>query len=120
RGYFVPPTVFADVRDEMRIAREEIFGPVISAFPFDTVEEVVARANATEFGLAGAAWTRDLAKAHRLARAIRAGTVWINCFRVMDPNMPFGGYKMIGYGRAYGGESVDEHLNTNAVWITTG
>ncbi len=119
RGYFVPPTVFADVKDEMRIAQEEIFGPVISAIPFTDIDEVIARANRTNFGLGSGLWTRDVGKAHRLARGIRAGTVWINCYQAMDPAMPFGGYKMSGYGREGGKQHVEEYLNVKAVWIKT-
>lgn len=80
RGYFVPPTVFADVRDEMRIAQEEIFGPVISAIPFTDIDEVIERANRTSFGLGSGVWTQDVSKAHRLARSLRAGSVWVNCY----------------------------------------
>jgi aldehyde dehydrogenase (NAD+) len=119
KGYFVPPTVFADVRDDMRIAQEEIFGPVLSAIPFNDVDEVVQRANATPFGLGSGVWTRDLNKAHRLAKAIRAGSVWVNCYQAMDPAMPFGGYKMSGYGRESGLQHVEEYLNVKAVWIKT-
>ncbi|MBN9508051.1 MAG: aldehyde dehydrogenase family protein [Alphaproteobacteria bacterium] len=119
RGYFVPPTVFADVRDEMRIAQEEIFGPVISAIPFTDIDEVVRRGNATMFGLGSGVWTRDVGKAHRLAKSIRAGSVWVNCYQAMDPAMPFGGYKMSGYGREGGQEHLEEYLNTKAVWIRT-
>jgi aldehyde dehydrogenase (NAD+) len=119
RGYFVPPTVFADVRDEMAIARDEIFGPVISAIPFNDIDEVVKRANATPFGLGSGVWTRDVSKAHRLARAVRAGSVWVNCYQAMDPAVPFGGYKMSGYGRESGIQHIDEYLNVKAVWIKT-
>src|SRR5262249_61655495 len=99
KGYFVPPTVFADVRDEMAIAREEIFGPVISAIPFTDVEEVIRRANATPFGLGSGVWTQDVSKAHRLAKAGRAGAVWVNCYQAMDPAVALGGYKVGGDGR---------------------
>jgi aldehyde dehydrogenase (NAD+) len=119
KGYFVPPTVFADVNDEMAIAREEIFGPVISAIPFTDVAEVIRRANATTFGLGSGVWTRDVSKAHRLARGIRAGSVWVNCYQAMDPAVPFGGYKMSGYGRESGLQQLDEYLNVKAVWIKT-
>jgi aldehyde dehydrogenase (NAD+) len=119
QGYFVPPTVFADVRDDMRIAQEEIFGPVLSAIPFQDIEEVIARANATPFGLGSGVWTRDVNKAHRLAKGIRAGSVWVNCYQAMDPAMPFGGYKMSGYGRESGLQHLEEYLNVKAVWIKT-
>jgi len=119
KGYFVPPTVFADVRDEMRIAQEEIFGPVISAIPFDDIDEVIRRGNATTFGLGSGVWTKDVSKAHRLAKGLRAGSVWVNCYQAMDPAVPFGGYKMSGYGRESGLQHVDEYLNIKAVWIKT-
>jgi aldehyde dehydrogenase (NAD+) len=118
-GYFVPPTVFADVRDDMRIAQEEIFGPVISAIPFTDIEEVIARSNNTSFGLGSGVWTRDVSKAHRLAKAIKAGSVWVNCYQAMDPAVPFGGYKMSGYGRESGLQHLEEYLNVKAVWIKT-
>jgi aldehyde dehydrogenase (NAD+) len=118
-GFFVPPTVFSGVKDEMRIAQEEIFGPVISAIPFTDIEEVIERGNRTSFGLGSGVWTRDVNKAHKLARAIRAGSVWINCYQAMDPAVPFGGYKMSGYGRESGKQHVEEYLNVKAVWIKT-
>lgn len=120
KGFFVPPTVFADVRDEMRIAQEEIFGPVISAIPFTDIEEVIERANRTSYGLGSGLWTQDVSKAHKLARGIRAGSVWINCYQAMDPAVPFGGYKMSGYGRESGKQHVEEYLNVKSVWIKTG
>ncbi len=119
KGFFVPPTVFADVKDDMRIAQEEIFGPVISAIPFADIDEVIERANRTNFGLGSGLWTRDVTKAHKLARGIRAGSVWINCYQAMDPAVPFGGYKMSGYGRESGKQHVEEYLNVKAVWIKT-
>ena len=117
KGYFIEPTIFDDVNDSMTIAREEIFGPVLSAFSFDTVEEVLARANATEFGLASGVWTRDLSTAHRMARGIRAGSVWINCYQMLDPAVPFGGYGVSGFGRESGIHHIEDYLETKAVWI---
>ena len=119
KGFFVPPTVFTDVKDDMRIAQEEIFGPVISAIPFTDIDEVIERANKTSFGLGSGLWTRDLSKAHKMAKGIRAGSVWINCYQAMDPAVPFGGYKMSGYGRESGKQHVEEYLNVKAVWIKT-
>lgn len=116
-GYFVQPTVFGNVSDRMAIAREEIFGPVISALPFDTVEEVIRRGNDSPFGLAGGVWTRDISKANRVSHGIRTGTMWVNCYGMLDPAVPFGGYKMSGYGRESGVEHLAEYLNTKAVWI---
>ena len=118
-GHFVPPTIFADVTDEMRIAREEVFGPVASVLPFDTVDEVAQRANATPYGLASAVWTRDITRAHTMVRRLRTGTVWVNHYQAMDPGVPFGGYKMSGYGREGGFEHLDGYLQTKGVWIRT-
>ncbi|MCB2047477.1 MAG: aldehyde dehydrogenase family protein [Novosphingobium sp.] len=118
-GFFVPPTVLGSVSDDMRVAREEIFGPVACVLPFDTFEEVVARANDTEFGLAAAVWTRDITRAHRAVKAIRAGTVWVNHYGAMDPAVPFGGYKMSGFGREGGSEHIEAYLETKGVWIRT-
>lgn len=118
-GYYVAPTVLARVRDDMQVAREEIFGPVIAAIPFATFDEVVARANDTAFGLGAGVWTRDVGKAHAFARRVRAGTVWINGYGSMDPAMPFGGYKASGYGRESGVHHIQEYLNVKAVWLDT-
>ena len=114
RGYYVAPTVFADVHDAMRIAREEIFGPVISAMPFDTLDEVLARANDSNYGLGSGVWSRNVATIHKVAQGLRTGTVWANC-QVMDPAIPFGGYKMSGFGRESGVEHLREYLQTKAV-----
>lgn len=118
-GYFVAPTVFADVRDDMRIAQEEIFGPVASVLPFDTLDEVKRRANLTQFGLGGGVWTRDVGKAHSVAAAIKTGVVWVNCYGLTDPAMPHGGVKMSGWGSEYSVHGLDEYLNVKAVWIRT-
>jgi len=119
KGYFVPPTVFADVKDEMRIANEEIFGPVASVLPFDDIDEVARRANLTQFGLGGGVWTRDVGKAHRLASAINTGVVWVNAYGLFDPSMPFGGSKMSGWGKERSIHALDEYLNIKAVWVNT-
>ena len=119
-GYFVEPTVFTDVNDDMKIAREEIFGPVICALPFDTLEEAVARGNATSFGLGGGVWTQNIGNAHRVAQGLRTGSVWVNCYQLMDPAVPFGGYKTSGIGRESGREHIEEFLETKAVWIKVG
>ncbi|MBH1998030.1 MAG: aldehyde dehydrogenase family protein [Sphingomonadaceae bacterium] len=118
-GHWVAPTVFADVRDDMRIAREEIFGPVSCILPFDDFDDVITRANATRFGLAGGVWTRDITKAMAAVKRIRAGSIWVNHYFAMDPSVPFGGYKMSGYGREGGSEHIDAYLQTKGVWIRT-
>ncbi len=118
KGFFVPPTVFADVKDSMRIAREEIFGPVLSAIPFTDFDEVVERANDTRFGLGSGVWTRDLSKAHRIASRIRAGSVWVNCYNIFDAAIPFGGFKESGYGRESGIQQLQQYLETKAVAIS--
>jgi aldehyde dehydrogenase (NAD+) len=118
-GYFVPPTVFADVTDEMRVAREEIFGPVACVMPFDSTDEVARRANLTEFGLGGGIWTRDVGKAHRMAAAIRTGAIWVNTYLQFDAAVPFGGYKMSGWGNELGEHALDEYLNVKSIWIDT-
>ncbi len=116
-GYFVSPTVFENVRDDMAIVREEIFGPVLVATPFDTLEEVAQRANATPYGLAAGVWTKDIAKAHKLAGLLQAGTVWVNCYSQFDPASPFGGYKQSGFGREMGHEALEHYLETKSVWV---
>ncbi len=116
-GYFVEPTVFSGVRDDMKIAREEIFGPVMNILPFKSIEEVIERGNRTHFGLAAAVWTRDIKKAHRMARGLRAGTVWINCYDVFDAAAPFGGYKMSGIGRELGEYALQLYTEVKSVII---
>jgi aldehyde dehydrogenase (NAD+) len=107
-GYFVEPTIFDNVKDDMAIAKDEIFGPVVSVLPFKGVDEVIDRANRTSYGLAAAVWTKDLDKAHRFAKEVKAGTVWVNCYHIVDTTTPFGGFKMSGQGRE-NGEAVLEH-----------
>jgi acyl-CoA reductase-like NAD-dependent aldehyde dehydrogenase len=120
KGYFVRPTVFDGVMPEMKIAREEIFGPVLSVLPFDDVDDAIAQANATVYGLAAGVWTRDVGKAHRVARAVKAGTVWVNTYNLYDPSLPFGGFKQSGFGRDLGLEALDGYLETKSVWIDLG
>jgi acyl-CoA reductase-like NAD-dependent aldehyde dehydrogenase len=115
-GYFVSPTLFTGVSDSMRIAREEIFGPVLVAMPFEDLDEVARRANDTEYGLAAGLWTRDISQAHRLASLLRAGSVYINTWGGGDPAAPFGGYKASGVGREKGRANLDAYLETKTVW----
>ena len=115
-GYFVAPTLFTGVEDGMRIAREEIFGPVLVAMPFDDLDEVAARANDTEYGLAAGLWTRDISNAHKLAAMLKAGSVYINTWGGGDPAAPFGGYKASGIGREKGHANLDAYLETKTVW----
>ncbi len=116
-GFFVQPTVFGGVKDEMKIAREEIFGPVVSVLPFDTVDEVMARANASEYGLVAAVWTKDVKKAHQTAARLKAGTVWINCYQFVDAAAPWGGVKQSGYGREKGQWALDNYTSLKSVWV---
>ncbi|WP_322094871.1 aldehyde dehydrogenase family protein [Paraburkholderia bannensis] len=117
KGFFVEPTVFANVRNNMTIAQEEIFGPVASVIPFDSVENALQLANDTPYGLAGGVWTRDLSTAHKVSQGIRSGTVWVNCYGVIDPAVGFGGTKMSGYGWKGGKEHVESFLYPKATYI---
>jgi aldehyde dehydrogenase (NAD+) len=117
RGYFIQPTVFADVQDGMKIAQEEIFGPVMSIIPFKSVDEVVERANRTTYGLAAAVWTRDIQKAHAIANSVRAGTVWVNCYNVLDTRAPFGGFKQSGIGRELGEYGLQQYTEVKTVTV---
>jgi len=114
-GYFVEPTVMVKTNPNMKVVREEIFGPVVCAMPFKDVDKLIAEANQSEYGLAAAVWTRDISKAHRIAEKLRAGTVWINCYNVFDASLPFGGYKQSGWGREMGHEVLEMYTEVKAV-----
>jgi aldehyde dehydrogenase (NAD+) len=120
RGYFVEPTLFTEVSDTMKIAREEIFGPVLSVLRFSDIDEVAQRANATFYGLAAGIWTRDVKKAHYLASKIRAGTIWVNCYNVLDAGTPFGGFKMSGIGRELGQQGIEAYTELKTVTMGLG
>ncbi|MFD1707850.1 aldehyde dehydrogenase family protein [Siminovitchia sediminis] len=120
KGYFVEPTVFVDVNDDMSIAREEIFGPVVVAMPYDDLDEIIDRANNSPYGLAAGLWTRDLRNAHYVANRLKAGSVWVNCYNVTDPASPFGGYKQSGNGREMGSYALENYTEVKSVWINLG
>jgi len=117
QGYFVSPTIYKDASEDMSIVREEIFGPVVVASPFDDIEEIIKRSNDTTYGLAAGIWTKDIAKAHHTAARLRAGTVWVNCYNIFDSALPFGGYKQSGWGREMGHEVLELYTETKAVCI---
>ncbi|PWK13491.1 aldehyde dehydrogenase family protein [Tumebacillus permanentifrigoris] len=117
RGYFVRPTVFYDVQDEMAIAQEEIFGPVVAAMPFDDIEDVIARANRSTYGLAAGVWTQNMNTAFTVANRLKAGSVWINCYNMFDAASPFGGYKHSGIGREMGEYALENYTQIKSVWV---
>ncbi|MCW5876697.1 MAG: aldehyde dehydrogenase family protein [Anaerolineales bacterium] len=119
QGYFLQPTIFAYQDDTLKLVQEEIFGPVVAVTAFDSEDELIARANDTQYGLAAGVWTRDVGKAHRYAHAVQAGTVWINGYGMIDPAAPFGGYKMSGFGREMGKEAIDLYTQVKTVWVNT-
>ena len=117
KGYFVQPTIFTDVRPDMTIAREEIFGPVLASIEFSDVDEAIARANDSGYGLAAGVWTRDIKKAHYVARKLQAGTVWIDTYNVYDTAAPFGGYKQSGFGREMSAHALEHYTQVKSVWV---
>src|SRR6202522_1614899 len=117
QGYFVEPTILTGARPGMKVVDEEIFGPVVCAMPFDEIDQVASQMNQTSYGLAGAIWTKDIGKAHRMARAMRAGTVWINCYNIFDAALPFGGYKQSGWGREMGKEAIELYTEVKSVCL---
>ena len=117
KGYFVEPTVFSDVDDQMSIAREEIFGPVVVAMPYDDLDEIIERANNSPYGLAAGLWTENLKNAHYVANRLKAGSVWVNCYNVTDPASPFGGYKESGFGREMGSYALNNYTEVKSVWV---
>jgi len=118
-GQFYPPTVLADVTSKMRIAQEEVFGPILSVIPFRDEEEAIEIANDIQYGLAAGLWTESLSRATRMAKLLRAGTVWINTYRAVSMTSPFGGFKSSGLGRENGLAGIEEYLETKSVWVST-
>jgi acyl-CoA reductase-like NAD-dependent aldehyde dehydrogenase len=117
RGFFFEPTVFVDATSQMRIVREEIFGPVLTALPWKDVDDLVAMANDSEYGLSAGIWTNNIKQAHRAAAALKAGTVWINCYNLVDPATPFGGFKQSGWGREHGRQAMELYSEIKSVWV---
>src|SRR3990172_5975395 len=117
KGYFMQPTIFDGVRNDMRLAQEEIFGPVLATIEFGDLDEVIREANKNPYGLAAAVWTRDLRKAHYVAHRLKAGTVWVNTYGIFDAAAPFGGYKSSGFGRELGMHALEHHTQVKNIWI---
>ena len=120
KGFFIEPTIFGGVKNDMKIAQEEIFGPVLATLSFDDVDQVIAQANNNPYGLASAVWTRDVKKAHSVSRQLKAGTVWINTYGLMDASLPFGGYKSSGFGRELGVHAMEHYTEMKTVWLNLG
>ncbi len=120
KGFFLEPTIFGDVTNEMKIAQEEIFGPVLATLSFDDVDQVIDLANRSQYGLAAAVWTRDIKKAHSVSQQLKAGTVWINTYGLMDAALPFGGYKSSGFGRELGKHAIEHYTEVKTVWLNMG
>ena len=118
KGYFIEPTIFDNVTYDMEIAANEIFGPVMSILSFKDMDEIIERSNSTFYGLAAAVWTRDIGKAHRYANAVKAGTVWVNCYDVFDAGAPFGGFKMSGIGRELGAAALNNYTELKTVTVS--
>jgi len=120
KGFFIEPTIFGGVKNDMKIAQEEIFGPVLATLSFDDVDEVIKQANDNPYGLAAAVWTRDVKKAHYVSRQLRAGTVWINTYGLMDASLAFGGYKSSGFCRELGVHAIEHYTELKTVWLNMG
>ena len=116
-GYFVQPTVLKNASSDMSVVQEEIFGPVVAAMPFKDDREIACQANDTTYGLAAGIWTRDISRAHKLAKSVKAGTVWVNCYSIFDAALPFGGYKQSGWGREMGHAALENYLQTKSVCV---
>ena len=116
-GYFYQPTIFSDVKNQMRIAQEEIFGPVVSVISFENEDDLIKQANETIYGLSAGIWTSNITRAHRFAKEIKAGVIWINTYNMFNAASPFGGYKQSGYGREMGKHALEMYTNVKSVWV---